>query len=38
MNIEKINQDNVGKVIQNMENLMKQAGMLDVINTKNINL
>lgn len=38
MNIEKINQDNVGSVIQNMENLMKQAGMLDSINTKNINL
>ena len=38
MNIEKINQDNVGSVIQNMENLMKQAGMLDNINTKNINL
>ena len=38
MNIEKINQDNVGSVIQNMENLMKQAGKLDNINTKNINL
>ena len=38
MNIEKINQDNVGSVIQNIENLMKQAGMLDDINTKNINL
>ena len=38
MNIEKINQDNVGKVIQNMENLMKQAGMLDDINTKGITI
>lgn len=32
-NIEPINQDNVASVIQNMENLMKQAGMLDEINT-----
>lgn len=33
MNIESINQDNVAEVIQNMESLMKQAGMLDGINT-----
>lgn len=38
MNIEKITQDNVGQVIQNMENLMKQAGMTDDIDTKNINI
>ena len=38
MNIEKINQENVGAVIQNMENLMKQAGMLDDINTKDITI
>lgn len=38
MNIEKITQDNVGQVIQNMENLMKQAGMTDDINTKNVNI
>lgn len=33
MNIESINQDNVAQVIQNMEGLMKQAGMLDGIDT-----
>lgn len=33
MNIESINQDNVAEVIQNMESLMKQAGMLDGIDT-----
>lgn len=33
MNIESINQDNVAEVIQNMEGLMKQAGMLDGIDT-----
>lgn len=38
MNIEKITQDNVGQIIQNMENLMKQAGMTDDIDTKNVNI
>lgn len=38
MNIEKITNDNVGKVIQNMEGLMKQAGMLDDIDTRKISL
>lgn len=33
MNIESINQDNVAEVIQNMEGLMKQAGMLDDVDT-----
>lgn len=38
MNIEKITNDNVGSVIQNMEGLMKQAGMLDDIDTRKISL
>lgn len=38
MNIEAINQGNVGQAIQNMESLMKQAGMLDNIDTTHVNL